>query len=83
MDRLDELPLGRTAVVESLQTRGPQRRRLLDLGLVPGAEVTAELTSPLGEPTAYRVLGTLVVLRRAQACQIRLRECRPEAGRDE
>lgn len=82
MIRLDELPLGRTAVVGSLQTRGPQRRRLLDLGLVPGARVKAELISPLGDPTAYRVLGTLVVLRRAQAREVRL-EGLPEVDGDE
>lgn len=82
MIRLDELPVGRTAVVDSLQTRGPQRRRLLDLGLVPGARVRAELTSPLGDPTAYRVLGTLVVLRRAQAREVRI-DARPEVGEHE
>lgn len=83
MTRLDELPLGRTAVVEELLTRGPQRRRLLDLGLVPGAEVRAEMTSPLGDPTAYRVLGTLVVLRRAQAREIGLVDRRGEVGADD
>lgn len=67
---LDELRLGQRAVVRTLTTRGPQRRRLLDLGLVPGVEVVAELASPLGDPTAYRVLGTTIVLRRAQAREI-------------
>lgn len=72
MTTLDELRLGQRAVVRALGTRGPQRRRLLDLGLVPGVEVVAELASPLGDPTAYRVLGTMVVLRRAQAREIEL-----------
>lgn len=72
MRTLDELTLGRRAVVRTLTARGPQRRRLLDLGLVPGVEVVAELASPLGDPTAYRVLGTMVVLRRAQAREIEL-----------
>jgi len=47
--------------------RGPQRRRLLDLGFVPGTEVTAEMRSAMGEPIAFRVRGALIALRREQA----------------
>jgi DtxR family Mn-dependent transcriptional regulator len=47
--------------------QGPQRRRLLDLGLVPGTEVWAELESAGGDPTAYRVRGALIALREDQA----------------
>ena len=46
---------------------GPQRRRLLDLGLVPGTMVEAEMRSPGGDPVAYRVRGALIALRRDQA----------------
>lgn len=52
--------------------RGAERRRLLDLGFVPGTEVEVDLVSPLGDPTAYRVRGTLVALRREQAGMIRI-----------
>lgn len=47
--------------------RGAQRRRLLDLGLVPGTEVAAEMTSAMGDPIAYRVRDALIALRRQQA----------------
>jgi DtxR family Mn-dependent transcriptional regulator len=47
--------------------RGLQRRRLLDLGFVPGTGVAAELASAAGDPIAYRVRGALVALRRDQA----------------
>jgi len=47
-----------------------QRRRLLDLGLVPGTVVEAELASLGRDPTAYRIRGALIALRRAQADQI-------------
>lgn len=53
------------ALDESLQ--GFTRRRLLDLGLTPGAAITAELPSLFGDPVAYRVRGTLIALRRDQA----------------
>jgi ferrous iron transport protein A len=64
---LDEMPRDRRGVVTSLDTRGAERRRLMDLGLLPGAAISAELRSPLGDPTAYEVRGTLVVLRDQQA----------------
>jgi DtxR family Mn-dependent transcriptional regulator len=47
--------------------RGPQARRLLDLGLVPGTVVEAELVSPAGDLTAYRIRGALIALRKDQA----------------
>lgn len=52
--------------------RGPQRRRLLDLGVVPGTAITAELTSPGGDPVAYRIRGALIALRRQQAAWIEI-----------
>ena len=65
---LDAAP-GRTVRVASISRacQGAQRRRLLDLGLVPGTAVTPELTSAAGDPTAYRIRGALIALRRAQA----------------
>lgn len=47
--------------------RGQQRRRLMDLGIVPGTLISPEMESFAGDPVAYRVRGTLVALRREQA----------------
>lgn len=60
---------GESAFVVGLapMCQGPQRRRLLDLGVVPGTRVTAEFESAGGDPTAYRVRGALLALRRKQA----------------
>jgi len=44
-----------------------QRRRLMDLGLIPGTIVAAEMDSPMGDPTAYRIRGALIALRKDQA----------------
>lgn len=49
---------------------GPQRRRLLDLGFVPGTEVVAEFKSAMGEPMAFRVRGALIALRSEQAAAV-------------
>jgi DtxR family Mn-dependent transcriptional regulator len=52
--------------------RGAERRRLLDLGFVAGTPVEVEMISPAGDPTAYRVRGTVIALRREQAGLIRI-----------
>jgi len=59
--------------------RGPERRRLLDLGFVPGTVVDVEMVSPSGEPTAYRVRGTVIALHREQARLVHV-ETAGEAG---
>ena len=53
--------------------RGLQRRRFLDLGLVPGTVVKPEFRSPSRDPTAYRIRGAVVALRKAQADLIQVR----------
>lgn len=69
---LERTPVGRTVTVAAIDDAcfGVQRRRLLDLGFVPGTSVTPELPSPGGDPVAYRVRGALVALRKAQAALI-------------
>jgi len=66
---LATLQRGEEAVVSSVSgaCRGLQRRRLLDLGLVPGSRIRAEMVSATGDPTAYRVRGATIALRRQQA----------------
>ena len=63
--RLSTLEVGGTARVVALSPvlRGPERRRMLDLGLIPGTEVTAEMRSPSGDPTGYRIRGAVIALR--------------------
>ncbi len=65
---LSTLELGESARVSGISVlcRGLERRRLLDLGLVPGTVVAAELRSPGGDPMAFRVRGALLALRKDQ-----------------
>lgn len=69
---LTALRPGQSATVRALadSLQGFTRRRLLDLGLTPGAHITAELPSMFNDPVAYRVRGTLIALRRDQAAQV-------------
>jgi DtxR family transcriptional regulator, Mn-dependent transcriptional regulator len=75
LERLDALHPGEEGVVVRLAgaVQGPQRRRLLDLGVVPGTVIRAELTSASGCPVAYRIRGAVIALRRAQADDILMR----------
>ena len=59
---------------------GAQRRRLLDLGVVPGTEIESELRSASGDPVAYRIRGALIALRRHQANWIELEPRDPSSG---
>lgn len=72
--RLTDLALGESGHVVALAAglRGQERRRLLDLGLLPGTEVTAELRSPGGDPTAYRIRGATIALRAEQAKLVKI-----------
>lgn len=82
MLRLSAIAPGESAEVVSLAAscRGVQRRRLLDLGLVPGTRVTSELRGPSGDPTAYRIRGALIALRDDQAAQIYVQRAAAEAA---
>lgn len=71
---LGELPVGVRARVVEVKGGGKHQRRMLDMGLVPGAEVTVLRKAPLGDPTEYRVKGTAVALRRSDADTILVEE---------
>lgn len=74
--KLTDLPLGETAVVTKIspKCRGAERRRFMDLGILPGTTITAEMRSPSGEPTAYRIRGALIALRPNQANYIYVKQ---------
>jgi Fe2+ transport system protein FeoA len=71
--KLSTLKPGSSALIDHLMLDGEDRRRLMDLGLVPGTRVTAEFRSALGDPVAYRIRGTLIALRKTQTSQIVIR----------
>jgi DtxR family Mn-dependent transcriptional regulator len=70
--RLSDISPGGVASVVRLLPGciGPERSRLLDMGLVPGSRLEYALQSPFNGPAAFRVRGTLVALRHSQAEQV-------------
>lgn len=81
-DRLSDINLGESARVTSISPncRGLERRRFMDLGILPGTIIRAEMVSPSGDPTAYLVRRALIGLRKEQASLINItRELEPNA----
>ena len=62
---LSDLIPGQKAFIKSLNDncQGIERKRLMDLGFIPGTLVEVEVSSPFRDPTAYRVKGGLIALR--------------------
>jgi DtxR family Mn-dependent transcriptional regulator len=72
LNRLSDLPVGGEAVVYGLapSCTGLERRRLLDLGVVPGTRIRCEFSSPFGSPRSYDIRGAFIALRDHQAERI-------------
>lgn len=68
-ERLGSLEPGEKATVLRIDDacQGLTRRRFLDLGITPGAEIEVVMRSAFGDPVAYRVRDSLIALRREQA----------------
>lgn len=60
---LNQLKIGKSCRVLKINNIGSIRRRLLDLGLVPGTIIIAELSSPFNDPVAYKIKNALVAIR--------------------
>lgn len=64
---LNELPLNKKGYIKNLNCTGNIRRRLLDLGFVEGATIIPILVSPLHNPRAFSIRGTLIAIRNEDA----------------
>ena len=72
--QLGELPVGSRVRVVEIEGSGKHQRRMLDMGFVPGAEVTVIRKAPLNDPTEYSVKDTAVALRQKDANSILVEE---------
>ena len=79
---LSSLHRGEQGLVRRLTTQGPMRRRLQDIGLVPGALVERRGSSPGGDPTAYFVCGATIALRKEDAGGVLVEPCRRDDSPD-
>ena len=69
---LKELEIGKSAVIETVGGSGELRQHFLDMGMIPGAEVTVVKLAPMGDPMELQVHGYELTLRLAEADQIEI-----------
>ena len=71
---LKELAIGKSAVIRTVGASGALRQHFLDMGMIPGAEVTVVKFAPMGDPMELQVHGYELTLRLAEAEQIEVEE---------
>ena len=71
---LKELATGKSAVIRTVGASGALRQHFLDMGMIPGAEVTVVKFAPMGDPMELQVHGYELTLRLAEAEQIEVEE---------
>ena len=76
MATLREIKPGQTARVEALGGDGALRQHFLDMGVIPGTEITVVKLAPMGDPMELRLHGYELTLRLADAEQITVTEAK-------
>ena len=71
---LKELPIGSMATVVTVGGEGALRQHFLDMGLIPGVDVTMVKYAPMGDPVELQIHGYELTLRLAEAEQIEVEE---------
>ena len=71
---LKDLEIGKSAVIRRVGGEGALRQHFLDMGIIPGAEVTMVKLAPMGDPMELQIHGYELTLRLAEASQITIEE---------
>ena len=69
---LSALNVGQSAYVTEIEAEPAMRRRLLDIGLIPGTKAVCVAKSPAGDPAAYLIRGAVIALRGSDALGVRV-----------
>ncbi|MBQ4465309.1 MAG: ferrous iron transport protein B, partial [Oscillospiraceae bacterium] len=77
---LKELAIGKSAVITAVGGEGALRQHFLDMGVIPGTEVTLVKYAPMGDPMEIRLHGYTLTLRLADADQITVEPCENHAS---
>ena len=77
---LNELQIGKTARILKVGGKGALRQHFLDMGVIPGTDVTLVKLAPMGDPMELRVHGYELTLRRDDAKKIEIEVKEPPPG---
>ena len=69
---LNEVKLNEEVKIKKIDCTGNVKRRILDLGMIEGTKIKPVLKSPLGDPIAYEVRGSLISLREEESRNIEI-----------
>ena len=72
---LDKLPPNNSACIISVGGDSSMIQRLEDLGIVPDTKVSCVMKSPLGDPSAFLVRGSVIAIRQEDTRNILARVC--------
>ncbi len=64
---LSEFSVGESGTIKAVTGEGKIRRRLFDMGVTPGAQLTMKKKAPLGDPIEITIRGYELTLRKAEA----------------
>lgn len=81
--RLTELKRGESAVIAKMDSLQDIRRRLQDLGMIEGTLIECLGKSPLGNPTAFLIRGTVIALRNEDAGSVMVQCCELSAQEED
>jgi Fe2+ transport system protein FeoA len=70
---LDRLEPGSSAIIVRVESKGTARRRIAEMGLCPGAEITMVRRAPLNDPVEFTVRGYFISLRSSEASTVVVR----------
>lgn len=74
MKTLKDVPVGSSAVVAKLHGEGPVKRRIMDMGIVKGVEITVRKVAPAGDPLELSLRGYELSLRKDEAALVEVAE---------
>lgn len=74
---LNELPVGKAAVITKVGGAGALRCRLLDMGLIPKTKIVITKVAPMGDPIELRLRGYTLTIRIENAKNIEVKEGEP------
>ena len=70
MQVLNDLKPGESGIVSDILSKGALKRRLVDMGITPGVDVTVKRIAPLGDPISIHLRGYDLSIRRSEAKSI-------------
>lgn len=78
MKTVNDLTIGEQGIVTQLGCTGALRRRIIDMGITPGARIIMRKAAPMGDPIEINVRGYELSIRRSEAREILIRELTEE-----